>query len=227
MGHTLNKKESERFIKKMIETEKRELTEKEKEIIREVDRMFPNNPDFYQWSDRNKGNEAIDLVRKKGQEAYEKGKARAIKDAIEIVDKMINEQMIEFERCKGLKTTRMRNANSKNWGMVKAEYKLEDFNEVKQQLQELYSQQTKPNTRGLSDEDRVFSQCDSFEGAITNGGVKDQQPSSRRSEDKTADTFSKIVKEANRRDIILFDEANGEVKNLTKPKKVGNEHDIS
>jgi hypothetical protein len=39
---TLNKKESERFLKKMLETEKRKPTKKELKLARDIKKSFPN-----------------------------------------------------------------------------------------------------------------------------------------------------------------------------------------
>lgn len=42
MTHTLNKKESNAFIKKMLETERRPITEKERKMAQEINKSFPN-----------------------------------------------------------------------------------------------------------------------------------------------------------------------------------------
>ena len=57
---------------------------------------------------------------------------------IEEIEKMIKEQEEEFERCKELRTTRMKNADSKNCGMVDAEVRIEHYNEVKLRLEKNY-----------------------------------------------------------------------------------------
>jgi len=57
---------------------------------------------------------------------------------IEEIEKMIKEQEEEFERCKELRTTRMKNVNSKNCGMVDAEVRIEHYNEVKLRLEKDY-----------------------------------------------------------------------------------------
>ena len=51
-----------------------------------------------------------------------------------IIDKMLEKQRLEYKRCKEGRTTRMKNADSKNWGMVDAEDKNKHYNQVKQKI---------------------------------------------------------------------------------------------
>ena len=57
---------------------------------------------------------------------------------MKIIDEMIKEQKLEYKRMKDGRTTRMKNADSKNWGMVDAENRIEHYKEVKKQIKKNY-----------------------------------------------------------------------------------------
>ena len=58
--------------------------------------------------------------------------------AIKIIDDMIKEQKLEYKRMKERRPTRMKNNDSKNWGMVDAENRIKHYREVKKQIKKSY-----------------------------------------------------------------------------------------
>ncbi len=56
----------------------------------------------------------------------------------ELIDDMIKEQKLEYKRMQDGRTTRMKNADSKNWGMVDAENRIKHYKEVKKQIKKSY-----------------------------------------------------------------------------------------
>lgn len=115
---------------------------------------------------------------------------------------------------------------------------MKDFIKSQIQLTQNQSQQTKPSYDGrsspsvTSNRSRVDKTADTNSPSFYKGNspILDAKGSSESdmmtsndftsisevAKDKAADTFSKVVKEADKGDKILFDEANGVVKNLTK-----------
>ena len=57
---------------------------------------------------------------------------------IKIIDDMIEKQKLEYKRMKEGRTTRMKNNDSKNWGMVDAENRIAHYKEVKKQIKKSY-----------------------------------------------------------------------------------------
>lgn len=57
---------------------------------------------------------------------------------IEIIDDMIKEQKLEYKRMKERRPIRMKNNDSKNWGMVDAENRIKHYREVKKQIKKSY-----------------------------------------------------------------------------------------
>ena len=58
--------------------------------------------------------------------------------AINIIDEMIKEQKLEYKRMKERRPIRMKNNDSKNWGMVDAENRIKHYREVKKQIKKSY-----------------------------------------------------------------------------------------
>ncbi len=58
--------------------------------------------------------------------------------AIKIIDDMIKEQKLEYKRCRDGRTTRMKNNDSENWGMVDAENRIKHYKEIKTQIKKSY-----------------------------------------------------------------------------------------
>ena len=56
------------------------------------------------------------------------------KKTLKVIDGMIKEQKKEYQRCKNGRTTRMKNADSKNWGMADAENRIEHYKEIIKRL---------------------------------------------------------------------------------------------
>lgn len=56
--------------------------------------------------------------------------------AIKVIDDMLEEQLVKYQECKDGRTTRMKNNDFKNWGMVDAENKVKHYKEVKERIME-------------------------------------------------------------------------------------------
>ncbi len=54
----------------------------------------------------------------------------------EVIDNMIKEQKKQYKECKEGRPTRMKNNDSKNWGMVNAEDRIEHYREVKKEIKQ-------------------------------------------------------------------------------------------
>lgn len=75
-----------------------------------------------------------DIMKMNPYQAYQEGINWIIEDVEDIINDMILKQKIKYRDCKNLRTIRMKNNNSKNWGMVEAEERITHYNEVKRQI---------------------------------------------------------------------------------------------
>lgn len=87
--------------------------------------------DASKWELLNSENKKLDLKKSSLSEHD------TIKEVLEIVEEMIKEQKTEYRRCKDLRTTRMKNSDRRNWGMIDAENKIISYKEVKYKIKEI------------------------------------------------------------------------------------------
>jgi hypothetical protein len=73
---------------------------------------------------------AINITSDEFKEGLRLGKEQTKEAIKEMIEEFKQEKVNEYEECKLGRTTRMKNSNSKNWGMVRAEYYIETINKL-------------------------------------------------------------------------------------------------